>query len=92
MGQKIDIMFVEIIEAIVAATFKKGSEKLAYVERAVFKLDSLKILLMVLWESKALDNKKYSLLSTQFEEIGKMLGGWYGHIIKQNSPKSIGEK
>jgi len=42
---------------------------------------------MVLWETKTLDNKKYILLSQKLDEIGKMLGGWYGNVVKQNSPK-----
>ena len=47
---------------------------------------------MVLWETKSIDGKKYIALSLQIEEIGKMLGGWSGQIIKQNSPKKLGEK
>lgn len=42
---------------------------------------------MVLWEIKALDDKKYIALSAGIDEMGKMLGGWNGQLIKQNSPK-----
>lgn len=50
---------------------------------------------MVLLEIKALDDKKYIALSAGIDEIGKMLGGWSGQLIKsirptqdkQNSPK-----
>jgi hypothetical protein len=48
--------------------------------------------MMVLWETKSLDNKKYIALSIQIDEIGKMLGGWNGQILKQNSPTKAGEK
>ena len=41
---------------------------------------------MVLWEAKSIDNKKYLALSVKIEEIGKMLGGWNGQLLKQNSP------
>jgi len=47
---------------------------------------------MVLWETKSLDDKKYISLSLQIDEIGRMLGGWNGQLIKQNSPTKIGEK
>jgi len=48
---------------------------------------------MILWEAKSLDNKKYIALSMKIEEIGKMLGGWNGQLLKQNSPnKKLGEK
>jgi len=87
LGQKIDTLFIEIIEAVATASFLKRQEKLPYVRRAIQKLDALKILLMVLWETKALDNKKYAAQSVPLNEIGKMLGGWNGQLIKQNSPK-----
>lgn len=86
LGQKIDILFVEIIEIIAAAGFLTRQEKLPYVRKAIQKLDTLKILLMILWEIKSLDNKKYSAISVPLNEIGKMLGGWNGQLSKQNSP------
>jgi hypothetical protein len=77
---------VEIIELIAAAGFLTRQEKLPYIRKAIQKLDALKILLMVLWETKSLDNKKYSTISFLLSEIGKMLGGWNGQLLKQNSP------
>jgi hypothetical protein len=87
-GYRIDTLFVEIIESIAAASFLSPHEKHPYVRLAIKKLDALKILLMVLWETKSLDNKKYIALSVKLEEIGKNLGGWNGQLIKQNSPES----
>lgn len=87
LGQRIDGLFVEIIEAVATASFLSQQEKLPYIRRSIQKLDALKILLMVLWETKSLDNKKYAALSAPLEEIGKMLGGWNGKLVKQNSPK-----
>jgi len=67
------------------ASFLSREEKHPYVRLAIRKLDTLKILLMVLWETKSFDNKKYIALSLKVNEIGKMLGGWNGQLIKQNS-------
>lgn len=93
LGQRIDGFFIEMIEAIATAGFLSRQEKLPYVRRAIQKLDVLKILLMILWETKTLDNKKYGALSVPLDEIGKMLGGWSGQLIKQNSPGGrAGEK
>jgi hypothetical protein len=90
LGQKIDTLFIEIIEGIAIATFLSREDKLPWVRLAIRKTDTLKILLMVLWEAKSIDNKKYVALSLKVEEIGKMLGGWSGQIqknnLKQNSP------
>lgn len=66
-------------------------EKIPYVRTAIRKTDTLKILLMVLWETKSLDDKKYIALSVKIDEIGRMLGGWSGQLVKQNSPVK-GEK
>lgn len=49
-------------------------------------MDTLKIFLLMLWETKSLDNKKYIVLAVKLDEIGKMLGGWNGQLTKQNSP------
>lgn len=85
LGQKIDSVFVDIIEAVATASFLTRQEKLPFVRRAIQKLDTMKILLMILWETKSLDNKKYGALSAPLDEIGKMLGGWNGQLMKQNS-------
>jgi len=87
LGQKIDNIFIEIIEAISVAGFLSREEKHPWVKLAIRKVDTLKILLMVLWETKSLDNKKYIALSLQIDEVGRMLGGWNGQLTKQNSPK-----
>jgi hypothetical protein len=86
LGQKIDNLFVEAIEAIAIASFLSKEEKLPYVRVGIRKIDTLKILLMVLWETKSLDNKKYIALSEKLNIAGKMLGGWSGQLAKQNSP------
>jgi len=87
LGNKIDKLFVESIEMITQASFLNKNEKQPYVRVGIRKIDTLKILLMILWETKSLDNKKYVALSLKIEEVGKMLGGWNGQLIKQNSPK-----
>jgi hypothetical protein len=91
LGKKIDALFIELMEAVNAGAFLPRDQKLPYVRLAIRKQDTLKLLLMVLWETKSLDTKKYGALSAQMNEIGKMLGGWNGQLQKQNSPKE-GEK
>ena len=87
LGQRIDTLFVEVIEAISAASFLSREEKHPYVRLAIKKLDTLRVLLMILWETKSFDDKKYITLSVMLDEVGKMLGGWNGQLTKQNSPK-----
>jgi hypothetical protein len=92
LGQRVDNLFVEIIESVTTASFLGREEKLPYICVAIQKIDTLKIFLMILWETKSIDNKKYITLSVKIDEIGRMLGGWNGQLRKQNSPTKAGEK
>ncbi|MCX6789096.1 MAG: four helix bundle protein [Candidatus Gribaldobacteria bacterium] len=94
LGQKVDKFLLEIIEAISIANFLKREEKLPYVRLAIRKTDILKIFLLILWETKSLDNSKYIQISEKLSEIGKMLGGWNGNLNspKQNSSNKSEEK
>jgi hypothetical protein len=79
---------------IFTAAFLKPEEKLPYVKTAVRKCDAIKFFLLLLFESNSLEQQKYLALSEPLDEVGRMLGGWYGQLItKQNSPnKQLGEK
>jgi hypothetical protein len=93
LGVRIDDLFVEIIEAITTASFLDYTKKLPYVTFAIKKTDLLKILLMILWETKSLDDKKYIALSLKIDEVGRILGGWNGQIVKQlEKENSLGKK
>jgi len=77
LGLRTDSVFIETVELIFAAAHEREREsKIAFLGKATQKLDLLKFLLNLLWEIKALDNKKYINLSKELYEIGRMLGGW----------------
>lgn len=82
LGERTDELFIEIIEAVSTASYMSREQKLPYVALAARKLDALKVLLMVLWETGSLDTKRYAALSEPVEKIGRMLGGWYGQLTK----------
>ena len=82
LGQHIDELFIASIEAAVQAGFLSGSEKQPYVKLAIRKVDTLKVLLMILWETKSMETKKYADLSIILDEVGRMLGGWSGQLNK----------
>ncbi len=86
LGAKVDILISEVIEAITSASFLVRAEKQPYIKMAIRKIDAVKIFLLILWETKSLDNKKYLIISEKINEIGRMLGGWNGQLTKQNSP------
>ncbi len=88
-GERVDVLFIEIIEATSSAAFLPKSEKLPWVRVATRKLDTLKLMLMILWESGSLLDKKYVALSVKVDTVGKMFGGWQGQLQKQNSPEAV---
>lgn len=92
IGVKIDNLFTDTIEAVAIATFLSKEEKTPYIRLAIRKINTVTVFLLILWENKSLDNKKYIALSEKINEIGKILGGWLGQNLKQNSPIKKGEK
>jgi len=89
LGNKIDKLFIEIIEMAACAGFVQPREKEIYLKVAIRKLDTLKIIILILYESGSLTDKKYLSLSEPLDEAGRMLGGWYGKNTKENSSGNI---
>jgi hypothetical protein len=92
LGIKIDRILVEILESLFMASYAKKEQKLPHLEKATIRLDLAKFFLQVLWEIKALDGKKYIALSEQFNEIGKMLGGWTRQMNKAKENPAVAGK
>ena len=87
IAETIDKYFIQTIESILVASFLEKQEKQPYIRKAIISLDTLKFLLYILWEIKALDTKKYTALSEPLATAGKQLGGWHWQILKQNSAR-----
>ena len=86
LGEKINLLFIELAELILMASFTSKQQKTVIIEKASIKLDVLKFFLQTAWELKALDNKKFSALLTPLTEAGKMLGGWKKQLTKETPP------
>ena len=91
IGSKIDILFLEAIEFAFLASYAQAEEKRILLNKSISKVDLVKLLLQLAWETKALDNKKYAYLSEQFAEIGRMLGGWKRQLLNK-TPETTREK
>jgi hypothetical protein len=87
LGEKISLLFTDIIELILTAGFAARDNKLLITQKASIKLDTLKFFLQIAWELKILDNKKYISVSTPLIEVGKMLGGWQKQLNQEKSPR-----
>lgn len=64
------------MESIILACQLTKTEKLPILQKASIRLDVVKVFIRLCKDLKVLDNKKYLLLESQIQEIGKMLGGW----------------
>jgi len=82
LGAKIDNIFTECLELSLLAGYSAKETKFPIVQKLSVKFDALKFFLKLLWEIKALDNKKYAALSQPLAEIGKMIGGWLNSLKK----------
>lgn len=82
LGQKVDDLFIETTELMFLASHLSKEQKVPSLQKASAKLDLLKLFLQISWEVKAIDNRKYAMLSEPLEEIGRMLGGWVRQTMK----------
>lgn len=76
LGGKIEGYFLSLLENTFITAYLSGERKSVQLSMAILKLDSLKFFLQLAWENKCLSNIKYSALSENLDEIGRMLGGW----------------
>ena len=84
LGEKIDLLFIELTELLLIASYAARSQKSPIVQKASIKLDVLKFLLQVAWELKNIENKAFAEIAGTLDEVGKLLGGWQKQLIKEN--------
>lgn len=60
LGKRIDDTCLNAIEYSFLASYSQKSEKVILIDRAISRVDLVKILLLLAWESKFLDTKKYT--------------------------------
>lgn len=83
LGYKIDEHFLKMLSYVYLATYQSPSEKIFTLSRAITQLDLAKFLLSIAWESKVIPDNHYIKLSTDLDEIGRMLGGWKKRLDKK---------
>jgi len=67
---------IDILEYVLEASYSSKERKLMLLEKASVKLNIFRFFVRLMKESKTLDTKKYTLLQSITDEIGRMLGGW----------------
>lgn len=92
LGSKIDDVFLLSIEYCFLASYSALGGKSIYIDKAIARTDLLKLLLLIAFESKDLDTKKYIEISEALTETGKMLGGWKRQVQQKTSHDSREKK
>jgi hypothetical protein len=85
LGSKIDDLFLVTIEYCFLASYSNLGDKIPLVDKAISRVDLIKLLLQMSYEIKALDTKYYIKLGEGTYDIGKMLGGWRKQLQTKNS-------
>lgn len=83
LGSKIDEIFLNSIEYCFLASYSRTNEKLLLVDKAISRIDLIKLLIQLAWDIKALDTNKYIKISEMLDEVGRMLGGWKKQITNK---------
>lgn len=83
LGGRIDTLFTDLIELLLAAGYISREHKAHTVAEASRKLDTLKFFIQVAWEVRCLDHAKFAALAKPLGEVGKMLGGWQESLKKK---------
>jgi len=92
LGGKIESCFLSLLENTFITAYLSGERKSTQLSLAILKLDSLKFFLQLAWENKCLSNIKYSTLSEDLNEVGRMLGGWKKGLENKTPPDNRGRK
>lgn len=74
--QRCEDGLLAFIEHILFASQTGMKDKLPILERASVQLNVLRVLVRLMKDVKAIDNRKYLAIEQGLDEIGRMLGGW----------------
>ena len=74
--QKCESLLLDIIEGVLYSNQVSKTERLLALETTSVKLNLLRVFILLMKDTKAIDNKKYILFETLINETGRQLGGW----------------
>ena len=82
LGQKCENLVLEILESLLSANAKRDEKKMLYLKEIDIKLKMAQMIIRLACDVHALEEKKYLILSSSLEELGRMLGGWIKSLEK----------
>ena len=88
LWQKTESSCLELLELIFSAAASSKQTKQDLLQAASVKLNSLRVFIRLAKETRVIDSKKYLVLQTLLDEIGRMLGGWL-RSVKPDPPPAF---
>ncbi|KKQ82932.1 MAG: hypothetical protein UT07_C0014G0008 [Parcubacteria group bacterium GW2011_GWB1_38_8] len=85
IGEKIDNLFLEVLELTHYGRYASLADKLPFLEQAILKIDRIKFFSEIAWENKLIITGQHAEFIEKLEEIGRELGGWKKGILNKNS-------
>ena len=76
MGAKCEQYIISVLELLLETSYLPKEQKRGVLLKANNKFETLKVFIRLLKELEIIDQKKYIVLQTFIQEIGRMLGGW----------------
>ena len=76
LGSRIQQTALEILTLVLKANHAQGYKRSVALDECSLAVDTLKILIRLAKDTKAMQEKHYLALSVRLVEVGKMLGGW----------------
>lgn len=90
LGQKIDQIFITLLETLHRASFTSGTAKISLLGEALLAIDSLRFFIQLCWELKLIPTAQFSAIGQEVEAIGKMVGGWRKGLLTKTPPPPTG--
>jgi len=86
LGQKISLLFINVLELTFTASYLPPDQKIIELGKIISRLDILKFFAQIAWENKLIPTEKYIEFSQKLEEIGRMIGGWRKGLLQKKTP------
>jgi len=67
---------LDVLTGLFKASTQSKQEKVSTLNDVSIKLNLLRVFIRLMKDTKAIDNKKYTIIQVGIDEIGRMLGGW----------------
>jgi len=80
LGKKTESLILNILALVCSVEYDELSIKFKKLNKISNNIDLLKVLFRLLYEIKSINQKKYILLESNLQEMGRMVGGWIKNI------------